>query len=104
MTPRDALKIATTGGAQVLGRNDIGRIEAGYCADIAMFRTDTLSMAGAAVHDPIGALLLCSSSPADYTVVNGKVLVREGRFVPYDIEPLIEKHNFLAGLLAQAAH
>ena len=60
-------------------------------------------MAGAAVHDPIGALLLCSSSPCDYTVVNGRVLVREGRFVPFDIEPLIERHNLLASLLSQAA-
>jgi len=63
-----------------------------------------LSMAGAAVHDPVGALLLCSSSPADYTVVNGRVLVREGRFALFDIEPLIERHNLLAGILAKAAH
>jgi len=104
MTPRDALKVATQGGAQVLGRRDIGRIQVGYCADVAMFRTDSLSMAGAAVHDPVGALLLCSSSPADYTVVNGRVLVREGRFALFDIEPLIERHNLLAGILAKAAH
>jgi hypothetical protein len=61
-------------------------------------------MAGAAVHDPVGALLLCSSSPADYTVVNGKVLVREGRFALFNIEPLIERHNLLASMLAQGAN
>jgi len=104
MTPRDALRVATRGGAQVLGRNDIGRIQVGYCADIALYRTDTLSMAGAAVHDPIGALLLCSSSPSDYTIVNGRILVREGRFTPFEIEPLIERHNHLAGILASAVH
>ena len=100
MTPRDSLGVATRGGAKVLGRTDIGQIAIGYCADIAMYRTDTLSMAGAAVHDPLGALLLCSSMQADYTVVNGRVLVREGRFAPYEIQPLIQRHNELAQTLA----
>jgi len=68
-----------------------------------MFRTDTLSMAGAAVHDPVGALLLCSSSPADYTIVNGRVVVRQGHFAPFEIQPLIERHNLLANTLAQNA-
>ena len=100
MTPRDSLKIGTRGGAKVLGRNDIGQIKVGYCADIAMYRTDTLAMAGAAVHDPVGALLLCSSMQTDFTVVNGRVLVRNGHFVPYEIQPLIERHNQLAKTLA----
>ncbi len=104
MTPRDSLSVATRGGAKVLGRAaDIGQITVGYCADIAMYRTDTLSMAGAAVHDPVGALLLCSSTQADYTVVNGRVLVREGRFTPFEIQPLIERHNQLAHQLAHRA-
>ena len=77
MTPRDALRLATRGGAEVLGRaHELGQIKEGYCADIAMFRTDTLSMAGGAVHDPVGALLLCASDNADYTIVNGRVVVR----------------------------
>ena len=69
MTPRDALRLATRGGAQVLGRaHEIGQITPGYCADLAMYRTDTLAMAGGAVHDPVGALMLCASQNADYTV------------------------------------
>ncbi len=100
MTPRDSLNIGTRGGAKVLGRNDIGQIKVGYCADIAMYRTDTLAMAGAAVHDPVGALLLCSSMQTDFTVVNGRVLVRNGHFAPYEIQPLIERHNQLAKTLA----
>ncbi len=104
MTPRDALKLATRGGAQVLGRaHDIGQITEGYCADIAMFRTDTVAMAGGAVHDPVGALLLCSSANADYTVVNGRVVVREGRIATVDMGPLIERHNTLARQLALGA-
>ena len=104
MTPRDSLRVATRGGAQVLGRaHDIGQITPGYCADIAMFRTDTLAMAGGAIHDPIGALMLCASQNADYTVVNGRVVVREGQLATVDLGPLIERHNQLAMQLALAA-
>jgi cytosine/adenosine deaminase-related metal-dependent hydrolase len=97
MTPRDAIRIATRGGAEVLGRaHEIGQIKVGYSADFAMFRTDTLSMAGGAVHDPLGALLLCASDNADYTIVNGRVIVREGQLTSVDINKLVEKHNKLA--------
>ena len=103
MTPRDALRLATRGGAQVLGRaHELGQITTGFCADIAMFRTDTLSMAGGAVHDPVGALLLCASDNADYTIVNGQVVVRQGAITTVDMGPLIEKHNRLALQLAMA--
>jgi cytosine/adenosine deaminase-related metal-dependent hydrolase len=101
MTPRNALRLATRGGAEVLGRaHELGQIKEGYCADIAMFRTDTLSMAGGAVHDPVGALLLCASDNADYTIVNGRVVVRQGRITTVDMGPLIERHNQLALQLA----
>ena len=101
MTPRDALRLATRGGAEVLGREyELGQIKEGICADIAMFRTDTLSMAGGAVHDPVGALLLCASDNADYTIVNGRVVVRQGEIATVDMGPLIERHNQLALQLA----
>jgi cytosine/adenosine deaminase-related metal-dependent hydrolase len=104
MTPRDALRLATRGGAQVLGRaHELGQIQPGYCADIAMFRTDTLGMAGGAVHDPVGALLLCASDSADYTIVNGRVVVRQGQITTVDMGPLLERHNQLARQLALAA-
>ena len=96
MTARDALALATTGGAAVLGRIDIGHIAVGMCADLALWRLDTLAMAGGAVHDPVGALLLCASPQADYTIVNGRVVVRGGRLTTLEIEPLIEKHNKFA--------
>jgi len=101
MTPRDALRLATRGSAQVLGRaHELGQITEGFCADIALFRTDTLSMAGGAVHDPVGALLLCASDNADYTIVNGRVVVRKGEIATVDMGPLIERHNQLAMQLA----
>ena len=103
MTPRDALGLATRGGAQVLGRTDIGHLAPGMCADLALFDLRTLAFAGGAVHDPVGALLLCASPQAAYTVVNGKVVVREGRLTTLELEPLVAQHNLLAVQLAEAA-
>jgi 8-oxoguanine deaminase len=100
MTARDALKLATRGGAQVLGRTDIGHIAPGMCADLALFDLRTLSLAGGAVHDPVGSLLMCASQQAAYTIVNGKVVVREGQLATVDLPVLIEKHNKLALQLA----
>jgi cytosine/adenosine deaminase-related metal-dependent hydrolase len=100
MTPRDVLSIATRGGAQVLGRSDIGHIAVGMCADLALFDLDTLGFAGGAVHDPVGALLLCGSPQADYTVINGKVVVRKGQLTTLDLGPVVERHNLLARQLA----
>jgi cytosine/adenosine deaminase-related metal-dependent hydrolase len=104
MTARDALTLATRGGAQVLGRADIGHLAAGMSADLALFDLDTLAFAGAAVHDPVGALLLCASPQAAYTVVNGRVIVRDSQLVTLELAPLIKRHNRLALLLAQLAH
>jgi cytosine/adenosine deaminase-related metal-dependent hydrolase len=102
MTPRQALRLATRGGARTLGRDDIGQIKVGHCADLALFRTDTVGMAGGAVHDPIGALLLCSSQNADYTLVNGKVVVEKGELKTLEMPKLIGQHNSLASRLASS--
>ena len=104
MTARDALTLATRGGAEVLGRKDIGHLAVGMCADLALFDLRTLGFAGGAVHDPVGSLLLCASPQAAYTVVNGKVVVREGQLATVDLGPLLERHNQLAITLAQTAH
>ena len=96
MTARDALHMATRGGAAVLGREDIGSLRVGMCADLALFDLNTLSFAGGAVHDPVGALLLCGSPQADYAVVNGRVVVRKGQLATVDLGPLVERHNALA--------
>ncbi|MFT3720036.1 8-oxoguanine deaminase [Pseudorhodoferax sp.] len=103
MTARDALALATRGGARVLGRTDIGRLAPGLCADLALFDLGTLAMAGGAVHDPVAALLLCASPQAAWTIVNGRVVVREGHLATVDAGPLVERHNRLARQLAEAA-
>jgi 8-oxoguanine deaminase len=88
----------------VLGRKDIGHLAPGMCADLALFDLRGLSFAGGAVHDPIGSLLLCASAQAIYTVVNGKVVVRQGQLATVDLGPLLERHNQMAVQLAHAAH
>jgi 8-oxoguanine deaminase len=100
MTARDALRLATRGGAQVLGRNDIGFLAKGQCADLALFNLESLQFAGGAIHDPVGSLLLCASPQAAYTIVNGKVIVRKGELLTAAIKPLIARHNQLAHMIA----
>ncbi|GAB4089728.1 8-oxoguanine deaminase [Hydrogenophaga soli] len=104
MTARDVLHLATRGGAQVLGRaHDVGHIAPGMCADLVLWKLDTLGFAGGAVHDPVASLLLCASPQADYTVVNGRVVVREGQLTTVDLGPLVERHNRMAVALVEAA-
>lgn len=96
MTARDALELATRGGARVLGRSDIGHLSVGMCADLALFDLGALPFAGGALHDPLGALVLCASAKAAYTVVGGEILVEKGRLARVELEPLVERHNQLA--------
>jgi cytosine/adenosine deaminase-related metal-dependent hydrolase len=96
MTARDALHLATRGGAQVLGRSDIGQLAVGLCADLVLFDLHTLSFAGGAVHDAVGALLLCGSPQVDYSIVNGRVVVRRGQLATLELGPLLERHNAMA--------
>ncbi len=104
MTPRDALRLGTRGSAAVLGRaRDIGQITPGYCADLALFKMDSLGFAGGAVHDPVGALLLCASAQVNHVVVNGRVVVDAGHLTTVDLPVLIEQHNRLAVQLVRSA-
>jgi 8-oxoguanine deaminase len=104
MTPRDALRLGTRGSAAVLGRaRDIGQITPGYCADLALFKMDSLGFAGGAVHDPVGALLLCASAQANHVVVNGRVVVDAGHLTTVDLPVLVEHHNRLAVQLVRSA-
>jgi cytosine/adenosine deaminase-related metal-dependent hydrolase len=96
MTARAALELATRGGARVLGREDIGQLAPGRCADLAVFDLGTLGFAGGAVHDPVGALVFCAPAQAVYTVVDGRVVVRRGRLESFDLGPVVERHNALA--------
>jgi cytosine/adenosine deaminase-related metal-dependent hydrolase len=95
MTARQALELATRGGAAVLGREDIGSLEKGKCADFFAVNLNRVDFAGA-LHDPLAALVFCAPVQADYTVVGGNFVVKEGRLVNVDLPLLIEKHNAAA--------
>jgi cytosine/adenosine deaminase-related metal-dependent hydrolase len=100
MSARDALRLATRGGAEVLGRDDIGQIKPGMAADLAIFDLRTLAMAGGAVHDPVASLLFCHSVSTAWTIVNGRVVADHGELTLIDQGPMVEKHNKLASQLA----
>ncbi len=98
-----ALRLATVGGAEVLGRDDIGVIAPGKVADLAIWRLDDIGYAGAAL-DPVAALLFCGTrSRTAYTVVNGEVVVRDGRLLHVDEADLIQRANRVARDMAARA-
>ncbi len=92
MTAREALWLATRGGAAVLGRADIGSLERGKCADFFAIRLNRLDYAGA-LHDPVAATIFCQPVRVDYTVVGGRLIVKEGHLVTLDEARIVEKHN-----------
>jgi cytosine/adenosine deaminase-related metal-dependent hydrolase len=100
LTARQALELATVGGARVLGRSDIGSLETGKCADFIAINLDRIEYAGA-LHDPVAALVFCSPVEVDYNYVNGRAIVSEGRMQTLELEPLIESHNKAAQRLAR---
>ncbi len=91
MTAREALHLGTVGGAAVLGRKDIGSLEAGKCADFFAVNLNRIGYAG--MHDPVAAVVFGQPANVDYTVVNGKFIVKEGQLVTVDERKLVEKHN-----------
>lgn len=95
MTARQALELATLGGARVLGRDDIGCLAPGMAADFAAFDLGQVGFAGAG-HDPLAALVFCAPATAAWSAINGRVVVREGRLATLDLPVVIERHNRLA--------
>jgi cytosine/adenosine deaminase-related metal-dependent hydrolase len=94
---QEGLELGTRGGASVLGRDrEIGSLEVGKAADFIGVNLDTLNMAGGAVHDPLAALLLCRVDRVDFSVIHGKVILKDGRLLTVDVDRLIERHNTLA--------
>lgn len=91
MTAREALRIATRGGAACLGRDDLGSLEPGKVADIALFDADRLEYAGGQ-EDLIAAVVLCAARP-DTVLVHGKAIVRRGELVGQDIEAIASRQN-----------
>lgn len=102
MAVREALRLATRGGAEVLGRSDIGSLEVGKAADLIAISLDRIDYAGG-LHDPIGATLLCSPARIDHSWVHGNRVVENGQLVGLELPPLIERHNRAARRLVTGA-
>ncbi|SCK44039.1 Cytosine/adenosine deaminase [Variovorax sp. HW608] len=102
MTAREALEIATLGGARVLGRDDIGALAPGMSADLVGFDLRGVAHAGAG-HDPVAALVFCQPGAVALCVVNGRVRIQGGRFEDVELAPLLARHRDLARMLYESA-
>ncbi len=92
LTAREALEMATRGGAKVLGRGDIGHLAPGMSADFIAFNLNQIAYSGA-MHDPVAALLFCQPRNVDLSVINGRVVVEDGQLTTLDLEPVLRRHN-----------
>ena len=88
MTARDALRLGTRGGAEVLRRDDIGSLESGKCADFAVWRTNGLELSGA--EDLVAALVFTGPHRVDQLVVGGEDVVRGGALVRADEQEIAQ--------------
>ena len=100
MTGRQALELATLGGARVLGRDDIGALAPGMAADFAAFDLRGVNMAGAG-HDPVAALVFCAPEQSSWVAINGRIVVDQGRLATIDLPSVLERHNRMARKLVE---
>jgi cytosine/adenosine deaminase-related metal-dependent hydrolase len=89
---RDVLDVATRGGAAVLGRDDIGALEPGRCADFFTLDLNSIGFAGG-LSDPVAAVMFCAPQPARHTYVQGRAVVTDGRVVTLDMARVVQAHN-----------
>jgi cytosine/adenosine deaminase-related metal-dependent hydrolase len=95
LSAREVLRVATRGGAACLGRDDVGSLEPGKRADVALFAVDDLSHAGAEA-DPVGAVLLCAPARPRHLLVEGRPVVRDGRLATADEEDIAAEGHRVA--------
>ena len=94
LTAREALRLGTRGGAAVLRRDDIGAIEAGRCADLAVWRMDGLEHGGA--DDLVASLVFAGPQRVDRLYVGGAEVVRDGHLVNADEQAIAQEHRGIA--------
>jgi cytosine/adenosine deaminase-related metal-dependent hydrolase len=94
MTAREALRLATRGGASVLGREDVGSLQPGKCADIAVWSTAGLQFGG--MDDPVAGLVLSAPHRVYRLYVGGEKIVDEGRLVRADEHEIAYEHALQA--------
>ena len=99
---REALELATRGGAAVLGRNDIGSLEPGKAADLVAYRVDGIQHAGAG-GDPVAGLLTCAPANAWFSIIDGRMVIEQGEIIGVDLKALVKQHNEQAERLLRKA-
>ena len=102
LSAREALRVATRGGAEVLGRDDVGSLQPGMRADVALFPVDGLETAGADA-DPVAALMLSSPPRVRHLLVEGTPVVLDGRLARADEEEIARQGHRVARRIAQGA-
>ena len=102
VSAREALELATIGGAAALGRDDIGSLEPGKCADVVAFRVDDLEHAGS-LSDPIASLVTCAPGRAWLSVIDGRIIVESGELTGLELGPIVETHNRVSRRMLQEA-
>ncbi len=101
LNTEEILWMATMGGAKTLGRDDIGQIQPGKCADITMINIDRLEYSGAQ-HDPAAAIIFnVALSPVNYSIINGKVVVEKGKIIGLNEHNMVKTHQQISTRLVQ---
>lgn len=104
MTAREALRVATRGGAEVLNRDDIGQIKAGFSADLAIFDRNIVDFSGTQT-DPLAALIFCGPVQPRHVMINGRLVVNDFHLASTDMAKLLERHDTSARqLLTRSGH
>jgi cytosine/adenosine deaminase-related metal-dependent hydrolase len=102
LSARDALRVATRGSAACLGRDDVGSLERGKRADVAMFSVEGLAFAGAE-SDPVAAVVHSGPQRVRHLLVEGAPVVRDGRLVNVDEESLAAEGRRVARKILEGA-
>lgn len=92
LSAREALTMATRGGAKILGRDDIGYLAPGMSADFIAIRLRQLGLSGTS-RDPLAALVMCGPYSVDHSIINGRAVIANGAFTSVDVESLLDKHQ-----------
>lgn len=95
LTARQALQLATVGGANILGRDDIGVLAPGMAADLIGIDLNQVGFAGAQA-DPLAATLFCDPPSVAWSMINGRLVVQDGQLVTADVPSLVQQHNTLS--------
>jgi len=103
LNTEEVLWMATKGGANALGRDDIGQIRPGKCADINLIDMDKLEYSGG-LHDPAAAIVFnVAMSPVDHVIVNGRHIINNGQIKGLDEKALVKRHQEISDELINTA-